>query len=242
MSGSENTETNAILASGLAIVGLLGVAGAMLPTEMLSWGGAAESEGAGLAPEAVIEQPAETIQAAPDAGQTRQDSAPVFKPVELKSISDADPVPEPGATTAEVATDAPVQPAGAIVSRTPNAPVQELKAVDQAQIPASSAQQVVEDQPVSVPGVTSVATVPTVDPAEPVATRTQEKSAQAGPQTLAESQDMNPVQRDNPARALWEEKGFQPPPMPQPYVAPQPYQPLFPPQYYGYPQWSTPQR
>jgi len=225
MSGTENTETNAILASGLAIVGLLGVAGAMLPTEMLSWGGAAESEGAGLAPEAVIEQPAETIQAAPDAGQARQDSAPVFKPVELKSISDADPVPEPGATAAEVAADAPVKPAGAIV-----------------QIPARSAQQVVEEQPVSVPGVTSLATVPAVDPAETAATPMQEKSAQAGPQSLAESQDMNTVQRTNPARALWEEKGFQPPPMPQPYVAPQPYQPLFPPQYYGYPQWSTPQR
>jgi len=132
MSGtsSSQTETNPVLASGLALVGLLGVAAALLPSDMLpvNQGVATETGETGQAEStaepAVLPLPQQAVEAEP--------ATPVFKPVELETVSDemvqpssrgmgqatlpvapaieaaADPMPtEPGASAAQ-----PAQPTG----------------------------------------------------------------------------------------------------------------------------------
>ena len=88
MSGtsSSQTETNPVLASGLALVGLLGVAAALLPSDMLPGSHGVTSETG----EATRTEPAAEPVAPPLPKQAvePEPATSVFKPVELEAVSD----------------------------------------------------------------------------------------------------------------------------------------------------------
>ena len=109
-SSTGQTETNVVLASGLALVGLLGVAGALLPPDILP----GRADPGGEAGQAVQPMPAPgLVEPAQPAATPSGPLTPVFKPVELQSVSDDMPQPAP-VPPAEPAVEMPAQPAIAV--------------------------------------------------------------------------------------------------------------------------------
>jgi hypothetical protein len=242
MSGADNTETNAILAGGLAIVGLLGVAGTLLPPGMLPGGATGSTE---MSSSAVVEsspeQHADTVTAELPA-EAEAGEQPVFKPVELQSISDVDPVPvpdqKPSASTAAKAADA--------MSPMMEMPVEVQKAVEKAFVAGEQVSAPETAKPGAAEEVAAEATSSPVEQAEQQSGQTApEPVAQSQPAGASISDEQRPAptsRRPVPAWNSWQNRAYQPPPAPQPYATPQPFQPYYPPQPYGYPQWVAPQR
>ena len=103
------TETNPVLASALALVGLLGVVGALLPPDLLPAAETVATEadvGAGLEPLVEPNKPPVVQEAAGP-----QPATPVFKPVELEGVSDDMLVEKPSGDAGTQQSAVPSSPA-----------------------------------------------------------------------------------------------------------------------------------
>lgn len=214
---SEQTETNAVLASGLAIVGLLGVAASLLPPDMLP--GIAGQSGDQVQPAAEVVEVVEAAEVQSTPAPPVLPETPVRKSVEPINIVVAEPViskrqlPEMPPAGIE---PAPAQSAANVVSAVLDA---SSKAVSGS---VESMNAGVEKLAPATPGEPTVATE-----TAPVSASTPAKAEPVQPQSTVNSRRFQapPMPHPNP----W--GNWQPPAYPQP-AYPQPYMP--------YPQWNYP--
>jgi len=233
MGAADSTETNAILAGGLAVVGLLGVAGAFLPPDMLPGTSQTNSQSVNEVSRETPTEESSQLHASDEPTETSAaEKTPVFKPVELQSISDGDPAPAQGKTVLEERS----LEAAALTE----VPPELVKAAEQAL--ATPAEHVdAEQKEMEEERLSNIS--------EPTRQSTQTPAQEGAPSSAG-----NDLRAEKPAQARvapampghstpvwnnWQNPGYQPPQFQQPQFAP----PQYPPQPYVYPQWGGyPQR
>ncbi len=237
MSTADSTETNAILASGLAIVGLLGVAAALLPSDMLPGTAQNTSEAVGEVASPTPAAPAPHDISAEPTVAPETDRPAVFKPAELQSISDGDddpapaPVPGPSEGIEQDSLEPPVLMA---------VPAEQIKAVEEALATAPEPADLGQKETTEENGNKDQGSA-----AQVVKTQTPEEIASSvGKDSLTEKPTQVRVppsvpRAPTPVWNTWQNPGYLPPQFQQPQFAP----PQYAPQPYAYPNWGGyPQR
>jgi hypothetical protein len=233
MGAADSTETNAILAGGLAVVGLLGVAGAFLPQDMLPGTSQTNSQTVNEVSRETSTEESSQLHASDEPTETpAAEKTPVFKPVELQSISDGDPAPEQGMTVIEERS----LEAAALME----VPPELVKAAEQALAtpaePVDAEQKEMEEERLG--NVSEPTRQATQTPAQEGAVSSAGNDLRPEKPAQAQVAPAMPGP-SNPVWNNWQNPGYQPPQFQQPQFAP----PQYPPQPYVYPQWGGyPQR
>lgn len=236
---AEQTDTNAVLSIGLALVGLLGVAGALLPPDMIP--GNSESGSQDSVSQPIHSEP----RLQPESIQVTAPEQAVAEPAP-PPLKEPDPVPErtsgaatpasPLHTVGSALDEAPSGPAA--VSGMLNAPAQMIEAAKRALAgkKATSDEPVAEDVAIieadetvltvkSKTAMESPLEKPTsVEMAQPVVSRP--RVPQAAPTRMAPYPAPVPLQVPVPW-GPWQAPAFPPPVFPRPYAP--------------HPQWGMPQ-